>query len=187
MNNNTFKTERNPSTFTDSRNIIVKQIDELLGLPNASELGTVQSRQRYIKKAHASMSKRFHNYSNLEDQTGFYYVNPTSSEAEKMFRLRADLKNNHAGVKINGHQLSEPNKSFVRKLEVQEKMQENERSIESHRSNNNDTLASGLSPISKNMKFDLRNKKHQSTLKTALFGVTQTSVDKSMDNTLTST
>lgn len=75
-----------------------------------------------------------------------------------MFRLRADLKNNQAGIRINGHELAEPNKNFVRKLEVQEKMQENERSLESHRSNA-DSLASGLSPIVKNMKFDLRNKK----------------------------
>jgi hypothetical protein len=80
--------------------------------------------------------------------------------------MRADLLNNEKGIKINGQNLSFPNKHFVRKIDRQEIMEDNQRSIESLGSRDNDkTKLSIISPTSRDIKYDLRDQKHQSTMR----------------------
>lgn len=101
------------------------------------------------------MSKRFNDKCNLDDMNSFNFVSASSTIGEKILKTRAALVNNDQGVKINGRELAAPSSEFMKRLDIQEKLLENQSSVE--RLNRRENTFS--SPLTSNIKFEMRYQK----------------------------
>lgn len=104
---------------------VLSAFDKALGT-NSKEILRSQSVKRgqtnQGKRNIKDVSKRFNQNCDLENYESFLYVNPTSSQKEKMYSVRAKLLSNQKGLVIFNEERRSPPKNFVEKI-LKEKRQ----------------------------------------------------------------
>lgn len=137
----------------NTKEIVIKKLEGHTGMFKSTNMEYSDfKRAQSLGQNQPTFSKRFNDKLNIDDETTFHFVNPTSTVGEKILQTRAALLSNEKGIKIHGLELAKPNAHFVRKLEIADKILENQASVERLKSKEN----TFTSPLTSNIKFEQR-------------------------------